>query len=376
MMARAKSVQTAAICSVFLFLVGCTVPGSNLTLDGKAMGAQVGTEADINQLTAVYPITPLLLAQLRQATTYGDKFSPSPAAKSQYRYRIGAGDVLNIRVWNHPELNEATVSNTAQGKQVSSGTWVDETGHIFYPLVGKVYVQGKTLPEAQALMTQRLARYLKQPQVDMNIAEFRSQNVTVAGAVKQGGQQAITNVPLTLLDAIGQAGGFTELADTNRIKWTRQGVDRTVSLQDILSRGDTLQNALLVGGDIVYVPPREDVQVYVMGEVGKQSVLTMGNNGLNLTEALGKAEGMSQNLANATGVFVIRNEPLSTDEKPIHVYQLNLADATAYAWGTQFALKPDDVVYVTAAPVVRWNRVLSQITPSLSSMIMLNNTFK
>lgn len=118
------------------------------------------------------------------------------------------------------------------------------------------------------------------------------------------------------------------------------------------------------------------MQVYILGEVGKQSVQTIDNNGLNLTEALAKSEGINQNLADATGVFVIRNRPNAQDGKTVHVYQLNLKDATAYVLGTQFKLKPDDVIYVTAAPVARWNRVLSQIMPSINSAIMLNNTFK
>ena len=91
---------------------------------------------------------------------------------------------------------------------------------------------------------------------------------------------------------------------------------------------------------------------------------------------MAKSQGLNQNLADATGVFVIRNRPAAQDGKTVHVYQLNLKDATAYVMGTQFKLKPNDVVYVTAAPVVRWNRVLSQIMPSVSSAIMLNNTFK
>lgn len=365
-----------ATLAAIVILAGCSVvPGSSLTVGGKEISATATGSADINTMATVFPITPILLAQLQQQPAYTGKYVTAQA-QQPYRYRIGSGDVLNIRVWNHPQLNVVTEANNTQGKQVSSGTWVDESGYLFYPLVGKVYVKGKTLPEVQNLLTVRLARYLKQPQLDVNIAEFRSQRVTVTGAVKQSGQLPITNVPMSLLDAIGLAGGFTEQADTNHIKWTRNGKEQTISLQDIVRRGDTTQNRLLGGGDIVYVPPREDVQVYVMGEVGKQSVLNMGNNGLNLTEALGKAEGMNQNLANATGVFVIRNQPLQAEGKPIHIYQLNLSDATAYAWGTQFALRPDDVVYVTAAPVARWNRVLSQIMPSLSSAILLNNTLK
>ena len=59
-----------------------------------------------------------------------------------------------------------------------------------------------------------------------------------------------------------------------------------------------------------------------------------------------------------------------------HIYQLNLKDATSYALGSEFKLRSEDTVYVTAAPVTRWNRVMSQITNSISNVNTLDNTFK
>lgn len=84
---------------------------------------------------------------------------------------------------------------------------------------------------------------------------------------------------------------------------------------------------------------------------------------------------MSQSQADATGVFVIRRAPEDA-AKPIHIYQLNLKDATAYALGNDFDLRPNDIVYVTAAPVTRWNRVVSQITSFVTNVNSIDSTFK
>ncbi len=245
---------------------------------------------------------------------------------------------------------------------------------LAYPLIGKLYVRGKTLPEVQDMLTGRLKRYIKNPQVSVTVAEFRSQRVSISGAVGEAGQLPLTNVPVTLLDALDLAGGLAENADSNNIKWTHNGVDRTISVQDILEFGDLSQNHLLSHGDIVYVPTNANSKVYVMGETGKQTALRIGNHGLNLTEAIGEAGGMNQALADATGVFVIRNAPQDI-EKPIHLYQLDLKDATAYALGNEFKLRANDVVYITAAPVTRWNRVVSQLINSFTGANSLDNTF-
>ena len=143
----------------------------------------------------------------------------------------------------------------------------------------------------------------------------------------------------------------------------------------MLQYGDMSQNHLLSHGDIVYVPNSSNNKIYIMGEVGKQATLPIGNHGLNLTQALGEVGGMNQAYADATGVFVIRRAPEDA-AKPIHIYQLNLKDATSYALGSEFKLRSEDTVYVTSAPVTRWNRVMSQITNSISNVNTLDNTFK
>ena len=81
--------------------------------------------------------------------------------------------------------------------------------------------------------------------------------------------------------------------------------------------------------------------------------------------AISRSGGIDERSANPSGIFVIRGQ--DQGDKLATVYVLDISDATSLMLGARFPLQPRDVVYVTAAPVSRWNRVLSQLLPSVTS---------
>ncbi|WP_416137155.1 polysaccharide export protein [Halomonas sp. HK25] len=341
-----------------VLLSGCSLaPGGHI--DYKAEEVSLEHQVDI------VPITPSLVSTYRldNDTSKARGMTPEMTREIEtYQYRVGPGDVLNIIVYDHPEL---TIPAGSERSAEESGNIVHADGRIYYPYIGNIQVEGRTVNEIRQIITSRLATYITDPQVEVNVAAFRSKKVYISGAVNNPGTQPITNVPLTIIDAISAAGGATDNANWHNIILTREGQERRVSLYEMLKRGDLAQNTLMQTGDILHVASAENQNISVMGQVRNAGNITTGRERLSLTDALGRAGGIVETRAEPSGIFVIRGNPAGS-EKMATVFQLDISNAVALNMGSYFPLEPHDVVYVTSAPLARWNNVINLLLPSIT----------
>jgi polysaccharide export outer membrane protein len=335
-----------------------------------------------------------LVASQAQAADAADAQRPLPPSRyadpAQYVYHVAPQDILGITVWDHPELttpNGSTMStgdNTTQtfagavqqpyttalpGQADPYGQTVGPDGSIYFPFVGRMQAGGKTVGDIRNELAARLVPYIRNPQVDVRVLSFRSQKVQVTGEVKTPGPLAISDVPLTLLDAITRTGGTTTVADIQRVRLTRNNKLYVLDANGVLDRGDTKQNVMLQAGDIVNIPDRVDSRVFVMGEVKAPQTVSMLRGRLTIADALTQTTGILDTDANPRQIYVLRG--MKDHPTTPEVYRLDMTQPNAIMLSSKFQLQPLDVVYVGTALSTTFNRVIQQVLPAIQSVFYI-----
>ena len=282
------------------------------------------------------------------------EFSAAPQG-----YVIGIGDVLQITVWDHPEL---TIPAGSFRDAETSGQQVGEDGYLYYPYVGMVKAAGMNIAALRDVLTKRLSTYIQNPQLDVRVVAFRSKRVYVVGEVNNPGVLPLNDVPLTIADAISLSGGLTDNAHKSGVNVSRDGKVHEIDLKALYDYADSSQNLMLQHGDIVNVLDRSQQKVFVMGEVKTPSSVEIFNGHLTLAAALGEVGGVNQTSANSGAIYVIRG---SNKDKP-EIFHLDARYATGMLLAERFEMQAQDVVFVDTAGISQWNRVISQLLPSIS----------
>lgn len=351
---------------VMLPLAGCTAMAPGIQF---AKASQDQVDGTRHPRTEIMTITPDLVRQERQSRDRQVSEDISALLLPVQPYRIEAGDVLQIVVWDHPELSASMLPAPALGApgaagvagsplQPQSGFEVDQQGMLDFPYAGKLKVTGLTASDIHRDLTERLARYLRQPKLSVRVLAYRSKRVYVDGEVKQPGVQAINDLPMTLTEAINRAGGMNPTADQSRIIISREGKNYPINLPELVQRGVNPSTIMLASGDVVRVLSRDESKIFISGEVTAPRALPMRNGRLTLNEALGEAGGINPVTGDARQVYVIRR---SSTESMVYQLDANAPGALAVAEG--FELSPKDVVYVAATPLTNWNRTISALIP-------------
>jgi polysaccharide biosynthesis/export protein len=316
----------------------------------------------------IEPMTPELVTRLNKERSADAPDADPKGNTPPPPYKIAPLDVLQVTVWDHPEL---TLPAGQFRSGDDNGNRVEADGTIFYPHVGIVQVAGMNVAEVRTLLTQRLSKFIVDPQLDVRIAAFRSKRVQVTGEVGQPSAMPLTDVPLRVQDAIAHAKGFTPEAvtpgglagpgaDPSNVTLTRGGKTYRLDLLALYERGDVSQNWLLEDGDVINVADRSRNVVFVMGEVKQQSAKMMIKRRMTLAQAIGDAGGVDLATSKVGKIYVIRG-----DYRAPSIFRLDARSPDALLLAKEFPLQPKDIVLVSTSDLTRWNRVMAQILPTM-----------
>jgi polysaccharide export outer membrane protein len=237
--------------------------------------------------------------------------------------RLGNGDLLEVSVYNVPEL--------------STKTRVGSAGDIYLPLIDYIHVAGLTINEAEAAIEKRLDQggFVKNPHVHLFVDEYTSAGVSVLGEVTRPGVYPVLG-DQRLFDVISAAGGFTDKAGKD-ITVTHRG-QAPVALpisRNIAEHSDS--NIAIAPGDTINVS-QADI-IYVVGDVLRPSGFLMQSGHLSVLQAIALAGG-ANSTAKLSGARIVHKGPSGLSETPVPLKKLLQAKAD------DIELQPDDILFV------------------------------
>lgn len=344
--------RNGAAALAVIMLAGCAL-GPGQRMSGRSDTLVEGGDVEM------IAITPEVVSGARSTVQI-------PSELTSYKpesYKIHPGDTILVTVWDHPEL---TTPAGSQQQALTNGRLVQPDGTFFYPYAGKINVSGMTIEQLRSTLAERLARYLRNPQLDVNVVGYGSR-VALQGAFTDTTPQEVTTVPLTLSQAIGKGRIDVEQADLAGFVLTRDGRNYSLDLDALNRDGKVAQDIYLKPGDHLFLPFNDRKEVYVVGEVLRPQSLNFKTTDMSLTQALGRTGGLNPITSKGGAVYVIRGIE-DMQRGPAKVYHLDATSPTAFALADRFSLRPGDVVWVGPAGVTRWNRFLTQLLP-LSGII-------
>jgi polysaccharide biosynthesis/export protein len=325
-----------------------------------------------------------LLANQKQSL-----FSEMFAVSAQSGYVIGAGDVVEVSVWEAPPA-ALFVSSSVDPRSGSSGTrvtalpeqMVNSDGHINVPFAGQIVAAGRSPQQIEADVVQRLKGKANQPQVLVRVIRNNTANVTVVGEVTSSTRMPLTARGERLLDALAAAGGVRQSVSKMTLQVTRGNQVQALPL-DLIIR-DPRQNIVLLPGDVV-TSLFQPLSFTVLGATGKNEELNFEAQGISLAQALARAGGLQDARADAQGVFIFRLEspaalelngrivPTTPEGKIPVIYRVNLKDPATFFVAQSFPVQNKDVMYVSNAPAAELQKFLNIVVSAIYPVINVVN---
>ena len=298
--------------------------------------------------------------------------------------RIGVGDAVQITLWEAGQgglFSSPAVDRTSPGSRSATipEQVVARDGSITVPFAGRIKVTGRTPPEVEQVIVQRLADKAIDPQALVTVTHNVSNTVTVMGEVGPGARLPLTVRGDRLLEVIAEAGGIKAPVSDIGVVLSRDRETVRVPMEAVLD--DPRENVFLRGGDIVTLV-RDPQSFTAAGAVQRTALIPFETARLTLDEALAKAGGLSDDRADPAAVYVIRFEteavarelqqardiPSQPGGVPT-LYHLNMREPEALFLARRFPIRNKDIVFVSDSPLTDVQKVFNIINLLVSPAV-------
>lgn len=361
---------STAILGCALLASCASLPSSGPTAGDIRRGVREGNELGFN----IVDVTPALLADVQTRTAAADGALPTLAslAATGRNDVVGPGDILQIGIYEvgvslfGPAPTAGGFSPSARG-EAFPGVVVDRDGAITLPYVGRLVVEGRTPSEIQDMIVRGLRGKSQSPQALVVVRENVSRTVYVAGEVRRPGRMNLSLQSERLLDAIALAGGSANTAEDTIVRFTRGNTTLEERLGRI--RGAAPDDLTLIPGDRIELI-RRPRSFIVLGATSRVSQIPFETGDLSLAEAVARAGGPNDSIADPSAVFLFRYDPAApgAGEKPV-IYRLDMMQPASYFVSQRFAIRDKDVIYIANAAANRPAKMVAIINQLFSPFV-------
>ncbi|MEZ5778153.1 MAG: polysaccharide biosynthesis/export family protein [Paracoccaceae bacterium] len=363
---RIRGARTLVLLLLVGALAGCGLPRSGPTkremydsaVEKSGNAFIVPVDQEVARLTSSIP-----------ALGFSSQFQKAGLVGSD---SIQAGDVLGLEIWEN--VDNGLLAGEGQSATRLTEVQVDGDGYIFVPYAGRIRASGNSPEALRRVITGKLDEQTPDPQVRVTRMAGDGATVSVMGAIGGQGVYPIERPTRSLAAMIAKAGGVTVEPEVAQIVVTRGSQTGRVWLKDLYA--NPRMDIALRPGDVILVEA-DQRSFTAMGATGAQSRVPFETQNLSAIEALAQVGGLSTNLADPTGVFVLRDESEETARAILRrpdligpqriAYVLNLTEPNGMFDARDFMIRDGDTVYVTEAPYVQWYKTISALTGTLNS---------
>jgi len=273
-------------------------------------------------------------------------------------YHMNAGDKIEIRVYDHPDLGMTTR--------------IGPDGTIGFAFMGQVKLSGRTIAEGSDAIRDGLVPYVKNPVVSITLIEVQSETATIAGSCAKPGVYGISN-STRLADLYAMAGSSAErlfngvdvdVADLEHSVIVRRGEALPVDFRLAIDKGDALHNIRIRKGDYVFIAQRMEAAITICGEV-KHPHKRLFEPGMGLIETLTTAGWMLE--THWKNVIIIR-DGLANPK----LYKVDV-DGILAGKCSNIPLKSGDIIYVPKDNMSEYNVFVRKLLPTAQIINLLTS---